>query len=170
VPEDVKKRIEEARKFVLTPTGSNSKEDDIRSVAFIKGMQTEILESLDRLSEVLLKPSGELFKFSQKLEKIESTLDLLESKISKIPIISYEQSIKEIKGDLERIVRKIEALDSRIASQFHQTLQETTKLKNDNEKTSIWLSTAYFIVFILLIVGGYILWQTKTKLDQKKFI
>ncbi|CAJ0758946.1 11942_t:CDS:1, partial [Entrophospora sp. SA101] len=47
----------------------------------------------------------------QKLERIESNLDYIESRISKITIVSYEQSIKEIKDDLKRISSKIEAMD-----------------------------------------------------------
>ncbi|CAJ0826523.1 6038_t:CDS:10 [Entrophospora sp. SA101] len=156
-PPEKAPRIEEVKKMVVNPT-EGSKEEDIRSLAFIRGMQTKILESLDRLHELI--------------KRIESNLDYIESRISKITIVSYEQSIKEIKDDLKRISSKIEAMDSRIAGQFYQTqksFQEANKSKS-NEKSSVWSYITYFTLFIIIVVGGYALWRTKAELDQKKFI
>ncbi|CAI2189109.1 14171_t:CDS:10, partial [Funneliformis geosporum] len=138
IPTDVKKRIEDIKKVVSSPKEDSKDREDSRNVDFIRGMQTKILESIDRLHDVLQTSGGansyakyytgessktesQLEAISQKLDRVITSLTSLENRVSRIPISSNEYAIKELKGDMQRIIGKIDAMDGRIAGQFHQT-------------------------------------------------
>ncbi|CAG8526375.1 1639_t:CDS:10, partial [Acaulospora morrowiae] len=148
IPEDVKKRIEDIQKVVSKPEETKDREDT-RSVDFIKGMQIQILESLDQLHERLNVINGiqgdyyysgsskteiHLSAISKKLEKVINNVASLETRISRMSAggsVSNDYSIRELKEDLQRMVRKIESLDARIATQRYN--QDFTRKRESDQ-------------------------------------
>jgi len=152
-------------------------------------MQTKILDSLGRLHEIIQAPGGanyndkyyaggtssienQLAVISQKLDKVIASISSLESRVSRLSVGSSDHTIKDLKENIQRIMGRIETMDSRIAGHFYQTqrsFQEANKSREKESTTSIWLYTVYIVLFTVFAVGSFVLYQKKMEMNRKKF-
>ncbi|KAG9293677.1 hypothetical protein G9A89_019014 [Geosiphon pyriformis] len=204
IPEDVKKRIEEVSKVVNHPNEEHKKEEDTRSLDFVKGMQTQILETLEMLNDRIDHLGGtikagqgsgpnfphsgdlpikneQLSIINQKLDRIMSGLGTLEGRIIHLGNIGGgggggggDQLGQQFREELGRISHKLDALDSRVTGQHYQTqktiMDATTNQQAVESKTSTWMWTMYLFLTSLVLGCGYVIYQTRVEINQKKFI
>ncbi|GBC08770.1 hypothetical protein RclHR1_08370007 [Rhizophagus clarus] len=166
IPEGVKKRIEDIEKVVSYPKEGSKNKEDSRNIDFIKGMQTKIYESLDRLHEIIRASGGannndkyyvdgpsiterQLSAISQKLDKVIASISSLESRVSRLSVGSSDHAIKDLKENIHRVMGRIEAMDSRIAGHFYQTHRNS---REKESATSMWLYVFYIILFIVAAI------------------
>ncbi|CAG8448502.1 2092_t:CDS:10 [Ambispora leptoticha] len=173
IPEDVQKRIEEVTKVVNSNT-EESKDEDTRSLDFVKGMQIQILETLEVIQEQIdhlgnnvatvkqnnfphtggFPSQGEghhLTTVIQKLDRIISGIGGLEARIIHVGSAAHDNSNPDFKDELQRIIQKLDALDARVTGQHYQTqkviMDANSQAVESTTSTWMWIIKTNIITY-----------------------